>query len=387
MSKVRILYITHAYYNRGGIEEHLRDLSFGLKNDFEIYILTPVISEGSQHFQLLKNDLICEIYPGNVIHSPKSELKDNLAEFALEDAIRKIKPNLIHIHHIQNWPLSIIKFISDLEIPKVITIHDYFLATPLYTLEFSNHPRELLSPEYSKMIFGQDISEYLKIRRNIITGSINKFNLLITPSNNTKSEISKIIPASYQVIHHGISQPQARPKVLAEGKIRFGYIGSLIRQKGLATLLEAFSKASKHLPQIELHIFGSGYEQHDFSQSSDSTFYHGSYSRRDLPEILSSFDVGVIPSIFKETFCYTLAEMQHAKIPVLASRIGSLNDFITEENGRFFAPGDIEDLIKGIEWFTENFDSKTFEIAEPKSLERMSLEYRDIYQSLIGIQV
>ena len=383
MAKERILFLTHAYYNKGGVEEHIRDLSKVLNNEIDVYILTPVQNGNHQHFQLLRKGIIQQIFPGNFINWPLTPYKDNLASYAIEKSIELARPQIIHIHHLQNWPLETLNNIISTKIPSMMTIHDYFLATPLFTMEFSNHPKELLTKEYSIRVFGGDISEYLIKRREVITSSLNQLKILITPSKNAKTEMEKVIPTEYKVVPHGIRYFNVRKKISATAnKIRFGYIGSIIRQKGWLTLVESFKKTFERHKNIELHMYGDGYDKEKLINQPD-IHYHGKFTKKDLGQILSTFDIGIIPSIFKETFCYTLAEMQYANLPVIASKIGALTEKIDDSNGKLFIPGDKEDLSAKIGWFINNFTSKNWDINKPRSIEEMKDDYINIYQSLM----
>lgn len=381
MSQMRILFITHAYYNKGGVEEHVRDLSEKIGKAYKAYILTPVQHGKLQHFQLLENGVIKKIFPANFIPWPMTPFKDNLAMQALNQSINIVNPNIIHIHHIQNWPLEILYNICKTSIPTALTIHDYFLATPLFTMEFSEHPKELLSKDYALKIFGSDISEYLKQRREVITNSINKIKVLITPTVSAKDEISKAIPAEYKVIPHGIKSfvLKTRPK---SNKLRFGFVGSIIRQKGWQTLLEANNRLDKFKDKYELQIYGAGYDSDKLS-SYNNIDYRGSYTKKDLPDILSNFDVGIIPSIFKETFCYTKAEMQSANCPLIVSNIGALPENINKDIGLVFNPGDANDLSEKMVDMINNYKSKSWLIPKPRTTFEMTNDYLTLYSELL----
>lgn len=380
MSKTKILHITHAYYNKGGIEEHVRDLSAGLHAEFDNYILTPVQTNKLQHYQLLKNCTLKHTYPGNYISWPVSSIKDNLAVHALQSAVQTCTPDVIHIHHLQNWPLEILHQICKFEIPTIFTIHDYFLATPLFTMEFSEHPRELLTKEYSEKIFGTDISEYLKLRREFFTSSLNKIKALITPSVSARQEIIKIFPSEYTVIPHGIT-PFYKEKRDKGESITFGYIGSIIRQKGWRTLIDAFISAAKKRNMISLRISGAGYESSEIPVH-EKIEYVGPYTKKDIPQLLSHIHVGIIPSIFKETFCYTKAEMQQAELPLIVSRIGALPEGIDSDSGLIFSPGNIEELENKIIECVDTFHTRTWNIPSPRTLADMCADYKQLYLSL-----
>jgi glycosyltransferase involved in cell wall biosynthesis len=381
-TKSNILFITHAYYNKGGVEEHVRDLCLGLKDTFNCYILTPV-NEHPQfpHYQLIFNGIPVEIFSANPFNQALSPLKDEFANTALNRTLKKIKPDLIHVHHLQNWPLEILKQIIDSSIPTIFTAHDYFLATPIFTMEFSDHPKDLLSKDYSMRLFGKDITDYLKLRRSIYLESINKLKHLIVPSKNTQNEMSKIIATDYKIISHGIKEFSVRKTISDSKNLNFGYIGSLIRQKGWETLIKGFKIAKEKNRNIHLKVYGNGFDKESVIANKEID-YCGPYTRKDLPEILSNFQIGIIPSIFKETFCYSLAEIQQAELPVIASNIGAIPERVNLNSGFLFEPGNHEQLAEKILNMATEYQSRKWEINKPKQIYEMCIDYKNLYQSI-----
>jgi glycosyltransferase involved in cell wall biosynthesis len=68
-----------------------------------------------------------------------------------------------------------------------------------------------------------------------------------------------------------------------------------------------------------------------------------------LKAILHEAEMFVLPSLH-EPFGIVALEAWAAGIPVLASAVGGLKDFIVPgRNGLLFAPGDVEDLVKNYE--------------------------------------
>ncbi len=382
-TKKKILYILQDYYNRGGVEEHVKTLTESLKDDFEVAVAFPELLGGAHNnYILLINGVPELVFPGPKIKWPVSEFEETSANFALKNLLSHFAPDLIHIHHLYNWPLNTLNIILNTEVPCIKSYHDYFMATPLFTMEFSNHPKELLEAEYSKKVFGVDISSYLKKRRVHLVSGLAKLKCRVVPSEFTKLELSKIFPAEYQVIEHGIELFTKLPKV-SSNKIRFGYIGSFIRQKGFETLIKAFTQLTKEFKNkehnIELHLFGGGQEYQQ--EEMKGLFYHGSYTSKDLANITSMFDIGIIPSIFKETFCYTFSELLHANIPIIASKIGTLESRMKEANLEeyLFEAGNVDQLVAKMKLAIKQ-DLKSRKIqTKVKSKEEMIEDYKNLY--------
>jgi hypothetical protein len=84
----------------------------------------------------------------------------------------------------------------------------------------------------------------------------------------------------------------------------------------------------------------------------DSIALHGSYMVSDLPHLVSQYGVThwLIPSIWPETFCYTVHEALATGLPVLAFGLGAQGDAVrAAENGiemPFDAKADLAQTVR-----------------------------------------
>ncbi len=157
----------------------------------------------------------------------------------------------------------------------------------------------------------------------------------------------------------------------------------MIPQMGWHLLFEAFARVKDRLPLAELHFYGGVPEDKRFT--IERVFFHPPYERAAFPQILAGIDVGVIPSVFAETYCLVLSEYWQAKVPAAVSDIGALGERVEEGvNGRKFAAGDIEGIAAVLEWFYSDRSWKKWELPRPRSIEQMIADYRQVYSDLIG---
>ena len=85
--------------------------------------------------------------------------------------------------------------------------------------------------------------------------------LLITPSAFARDEFIKHFGVTPDRIVHSsngmdLTCIERRPKIPSR-KIRFGYVGSIMKTKGVHILVDAFVRASAGRSDLELHVFGS----------------------------------------------------------------------------------------------------------------------------------
>jgi glycosyltransferase involved in cell wall biosynthesis len=130
-----------------------------------------------------------------------------------------------------------------------------------------------------------------------------------------------------------------------DGHVRFGYLGSWIPTKGLHVLVDAFNQLPPD--RATLHIYGApgefeGWE--DYSQKlrrrarSGRVRFEGAFDHRDLPAVLASLDVVVLPSIWEENAPLCVQEAILAGRPVIASAVGGVPDLVAEGVDGFLVP-------------------------------------------------
>jgi len=80
--------------------------------------------------------------------------------------------------------------------------------------------------------------------------------------------------------------------------------------------------------------------------------FRGPFRHGQLNRLLQQIDVGLVPSIWEEAFGITGIEFLAAKIPVIASNIGGIPEWLKdEENGFLVEPNNIEELAGKMELF------------------------------------
>lgn len=377
MSKPKILYILHCYFNTAGTEEHTRLLSRHLAHSYDCSIVAPhgnsiVLIEGGQ---------VVKEFPIVPIGWPIAASDSPLHTKALRQIVEMVKPSLIHIQHTMNWHLGVVDDVTSFGIPTTMSFHDYFHITPHYTMQGVEDPRVTLGPNYSKLYFGSDITEYLKRRRDIFTSAFAKISSKVVPSQYLANVLTKIFPSKYSVIEHGIE-----PFVVSGDsptEVVFGYIGSLLPQKGYSVLLEAFQQLVYERAEATLHVFGGGAQ--GSLPSIRGVTYHGGYRWEDLSTLLPKFSVGIIPSVFAETFCLTLSELWMGKKAVLASNIGALAERIQDDvQGKLFAAGNVESLYTTMKRCFETPVWKRWQPGTVKTAEMMAKDYENLYRCMIG---
>jgi glycosyltransferase involved in cell wall biosynthesis len=149
------------------------------------------------------------------------------------------------------------------------------------------------------------------------------------------------------------------------------YVGRLSREKGLLTLVNAFTG----LPHLPLKIVGSGPLENEMKgfvhdRGLENIEFAGYIDGPLKREILAGARFLIFPSECYESFGYTIIESYACGAPVIASDIGGARELVAEgETGFLFEPGNPEDLRRQISRLLA-LDDDALMIMKQKSLAR-----------------
>jgi glycogen(starch) synthase len=125
---------------------------------------------------------------------------------------------------------------------------------------------------------------------------------------------------------------------------RVVFVGRLVRQKGVHTLVEAAGRI--RTPGAQLVLVGDGPERATIEEHvkrlglCDRVHVTGFVSHERVPAVFASADVLVLPSHYEELGT-VLVEAVHAGLPVVASRVGGIPDVVEDGvTGLLVAPRD-----------------------------------------------
>ena len=186
----------------------------------------------------------------------------------------------------------------------------------------------------------------------------------ITNAHSTRRQMmeSEDIPKGIiEVIPNGIdlslfAASDARARLRAEwgardGDILVGCVATLRPVKDHDGVLRGFAKACSENPRLKLVLVGDGRCRADLELLAlklgigAKVVFLG--KRRDIPDILSALDVGLLFSR-SESMSNTILEYLAAGLPVVCSDVGDAGQMVDDENGAVVSPGDTEALAEGL---------------------------------------
>lgn len=124
---------------------------------------------------------------------------------------------------------------------------------------------------------------------------------------------------------------------------------------------------------------------------SEHVHFLGARPNEEMPGLLSSADVAVVPSLMEATSVAALEAMS-CGVPVAASRVGGLPEIVDEDVGTLFPPADPERLADRVAALLERPDRAETgvrarrRVVERWSLERLAQRHVQIYETLLRMR-
>jgi glycosyltransferase involved in cell wall biosynthesis len=290
--------------------------------------------------------------------------------------INKTKPDIAHLHNIYGrLTPSILYALKKNNVPVVMTLHDFKLICPAYNMLRDGNVCEICKDgKYYRCIATKcHKRSYLASLVYALEAYI--YSWLKTYLKHIRYFVTPSMFMRNKLIEFGIPQEKLVhiPNFVAfysvtpnyDSKSYLLYSGKLLRTKGLKTLL----KAIQELPDIEVHIAGSGdmrEELEEFVKDNKirNVKFLGHLGEKELHQVLADARFVILP-----TECYENAPMSvleafsHGK-PVVGANIAGIPEMVIEgQTGLLFEPGNHRDLKEKIIYLLGN-PSKVIELGK-----------------------
>jgi len=333
---MKILHIIPRLSSSGGIENYVRTLCLHSSSEkFDITICTFLNENTSEIVNELSDNGI------RIIPLKKSwfeKINNRYLRFFLKNSFFAYFNKLLHLKNIlvDEKPVVLIAHGEDSELiaafttssfGKVNVIHgeSYFPVNPLYRFLLNSFSRK-------RYDFTIVVNESLK-------------------------KVPKIFNVQHSVVKPGINLERfnrVKRKIdLQEGSIRMGFIGRVVKEKGVFELLKAYRILKQKHKSIELKIAGDGKaliqlqdKARGLEFSKDIKFY-GEVSLSEL--FYKEIDILVLPSI-SEGLPVSILEAMASGVLVVASNVGGIAEVIENKyNGLLLESCNPDEIANAVE--------------------------------------
>jgi len=146
-------------------------------------------------------------------------------------------------------------------------------------------------------------------------------------------------------IYHGIQdacevRPDSSPH--SADRLRIGYVGRLVGEKGLPLLLDAAKQLAQKGVSFHLTLVGDGTQREELENTTrglglqDRVTFTGELQASELEEVLREIQVIVMPSRCEETAGLAAMEQMMRGGVVVAADIGGLSEVVGDAGLKFF---------------------------------------------------
>lgn len=216
---------------------------------------------------------------------------------------------------------------------------------------------------------------------------------LITVSKSLARCIKKVTGYDSIIVPNIVDTDEFSCELKSREEMPFTYVsaGRIVSGKGMDVLIKAFAKLKSN--QTYLIIMGDGPERKSLENLTedldirDRVTFTGTYRRKEFNEILNKSDCFVLPSR-GETFGVVYIEAMATGTPVIATKCGGPEEFITDKEGLLVPVDDVDalcnamsEMIKSIEKYDRTNIAETVKCKY--SPEIIAEKLTAIYQEVI----
>ncbi|MEE9395104.1 MAG: glycosyltransferase [Planctomycetota bacterium] len=365
---MKILQVIHGYLPqfRGGTELYVQGLNHELRalgQDLAVFAGTTHNAEEARRENYVHDDVeVTQVVLSGAYleHWTRSYSPDAARIF--RDELRRIRPDLVHIHHWFRLSRNLVEICYRAGVPVVCTLHDLYVSCPTFFRiadgDFSEAP---LSPDAWRdslprlpWMEDRDVDDEIVRFREDFENELALAHRIIVPSQahgDLLKRVMKFPSERVRVIPHGtITPPPPKKKASRKkrsGRIQLGVWGHLFHMKGAHVLFEALQQSGV-AKRFDVHVWGKVVEPRyrrlldDVTEGLDVN-WHGEFVPADIEEV--DLDLAVMPSLCSESYSFVLDEAFRLGLPCLVSDRGALGERIGDA-GRSFPAGDSKALAE-----------------------------------------
>lgn len=404
---------TYPPYSRAGSENYLEALAAAQARRHEVSVFHRIAEPGRPEYETTEARVGgISVVRLNRIFSDFSAFSDTYRSSGVAEAfsqyLDRYRPDVVHVHHLTCLSSTCVDEAKTRGIPIVFTLHDFWLMCPRGQLLRRDrtlcsrhshsdcvrclaaqlpidggHPRVLalwqradrlrslpLPGELYRFLasrpFAREtaaLAEIAERERHILEMSA-RVDRFVSPSSFLRDifvdfgiPAEKIIVSDNGFDLESWCHPPKRLPRRTDEPLRAAYLGTWIPSKGVDLAIRAFQGVDPRCATLDVYGYSVPYDDDDtyedllgdLASSAPSVRIHGRYTPSQIPGLLASADVLVVPSIWYENSPLTIHEAWLARVPVIAAGHGGMREHVRAGvDGLHFRPGSVASLRRTV---------------------------------------
>lgn len=402
-ARMRVLSVIST--DTGGTPQTNQDLQRGIAEEVEMLVLR---SDGQM---LTLTDAADTVIRKHRLLEPMTLGAHVSAEYnqVLQRWLVELAIEILHIRHIAWHSLSLTWIAHTLHIPVIYSFHDYYSVCPslrlldgdkVYCAGVCTRSETPCTPDLWDIALSPPLKHrFVRTWKEMMESTLMACDAFVTTSQAAHKLMVTHYPfleeRPFSVISHGRDLPMAN---LAEvfppapgAPLRLIAPGNISPAKGSDVLLRI--RDLRPVDEMEIHVAGA-----TVAEVQNSTLITtGPYAREAFPEIVAGVrpHIGLILSIWPETYSHTLTELWSCGVPVIAFDRGAVGERIRESGGGWLLPEsagaeDVVALIGHLERRPDEYAVKRAEIARwqvglgaRRNIAAMASDYLALYRRIL----
>lgn len=360
---MHVLQINKFYYEKGGTERYLFSLSQSLEkrghnvSHFSMRHPQNLESPFSDYF-VGEKDYAARDAKSYDVTAGVSFIRSKEAARNIERLIAAVKPDIAHLHNIyhQITP-SIIPVLTRAGVPVVMTLHDYKLVCPNYSLFDGKaycykcrggHFLKAATTRCHDGSFARSALLSLEAYYQKWTHVYDDIRFFFAPSRFMRDTFVEAGYSDDRVVY----VPPYVPAETSDGAAASGglddlpekyilYFGRLSAEKGLPTLFDAVCR----IPDVAMVVCGDGplgsaLRERVTSSGIRNVVFTGHLRKPELDMVIRRATAVVLPTESPENAPFTVLEAMDLGVPIVVSNMGGLPELAELCGGIVFPVGD-----------------------------------------------
>jgi glycosyltransferase involved in cell wall biosynthesis len=368
MTPLRLLVLTDHYppHSLGGYEVACHAVSEGLRErGHDVLVMT------SNH---VAASAPSPTHVRRVLHRPQDspslfrlagrEMADHRA---LSRAVAEWKPQVVSAWSLLNLFPSLHVALASLPVPVVYNLHDLWLPGHVQASERRWQAWGARGSSVPKRAVKAAARGALRVAAPFVLRPVTLDDVRVRHAvfcsrfRHEQHVVAGLAPADSRVIYNGVDLARftGTPRRPA-GAPRLLFVGRLVKEKGLDTVIEAIARLDRQVSGITLTVAGVPSYPHDYTDSLRQAVRERGLNARvrfvdpvpneQMPALYAEHDVLVFPSIGPEGFPVTLLEAAACGLAIVGSLTGGTGEFLEDRmTGLTFPAGDARALATCLE--------------------------------------
>ncbi len=278
--------------------------------------------------------------------------------------LKREKPQVVITHNLKGLSFLLPFLFKILKIKHIHIVHDLQLVHPSGLMLWG---KEKYFNSFSSKIYAR-ICAFLFLPVSIV----------IFPSLWIRDEYKKhnFFRKSRQLILPNPVVLPPRLNIKKQQNYNFLYVGEIVEHKGVLFLIKVFNNLAHEYKDIKLLIIGDGTQLNEAKKMAGKAVkLLGRRPHDEVVKLMQESFALIVPSLCYENSPTVIYEACSLSLPVIASRIGGIEELVHYLGGVLFEPACSDNLKKKIKWSLGNeFELRKMGEISRERIKRYSLD-------------